>query len=87
MNRQAKLKRRLRHLFHNPANGLEYNQISANRQVSRRIYDMDIARNPRIVSSKGPNGYLHIDVQEDMDKVNGENSLINTYRFLVEGRT
>ncbi len=84
MRRMARL-RRLRLFFDNPTKGIEYNQFSDNSGVSRRIYDADIARNPRVVKdSKGPHGYLFIDVQEDADKVNGENNLINNKRNLVE---
>lgn len=84
MRRLGRL-RRLRRFFDNPTKGIEYNQFSDNTGVSRRIYDVDIARNPRVVKdSKGPHGYLFIDVQEDADKVNGEQSLVNAQRNMLE---
>ncbi len=84
MRRLSRL-RRLRRFFDNPTIGIEYNKISDNSGVSRRIYEADIARNPRVVKdSKGPHGYLFIDVLEDADKVNGEHNLINSQRGLVE---
>lgn len=84
---------RLRSFFNNPAAGMEYNKICNNRWVSRKIYDADIARNPRVVKepsrsgkSRGFRGYMFADVHAEVDKINDENHLVNNQQELVNGR-
>ena len=84
--RSAKLRRRLRRMFDNAGAGLEYNQFSRNRRVSRNIYDVDIASNPRIVK-EGPNGFIFCNVLDRAEMANSEGHLINGCKSLVEGRS
>lgn len=81
--RPSILRRRLRGFFHNPTDGIEYNKFSDNQKTSRHIYDVDVARNPRIVKDS-KYGYIFANVQELADKANSENTLINSQRKLVE---
>lgn len=81
--RPSTLRRRLRGFFDNPADGIEYNNFSDNWRVSKRVYDVDVARNPRIVKDS-KYGYIFANVQELADKANSENTLINSQRKLVE---
>jgi hypothetical protein len=78
---------RFRRLVKDPSRGIEYNQITHNRMVSRRMWDVDIAANPRLVKGGLDDGLVFIDVQNEVDKVNAEGDLINAYRSLVEGRS
>lgn len=64
-------RRMLRHS--DPSNGLEYNNISPDRRISSRIYNVDLARTPNVIRD--------LDCRTD---VHGEARKINSYRAFVD---
>ena len=65
-----------------PAKGLEYNKINANHLVSRKIFDVDIARHPRVVKDFGE----WVNVQRLSDRANKERTLVDYKRGKIRGR-
>jgi len=87
MNRNITI--RLRRFFSNPADGIQYNNISHNRAVSKHVWDVDIASNPRLikdVSKVHKTSFLYVNVVSEAEKVNGQNISINGSNSLVNGR-
>lgn len=74
--------RRRRSFSEDPAKGMEYNGLNANYRVSRRIFDLDIARHPRVVRDIGQ----WVNVQESADLVNKDRPLIDYKRHKANGR-
>lgn len=69
-----------------PAKGIEYNNINTTYRVSRRIYDVDIARTPQIVKDNSGKGFGFVDVQADAYKANQFGTMINYRASRVHGR-
>ena len=64
-------------------NGLDYNSLSVNSRVNRKVYAVDIARTPYIMS----NNLDRIDVQRRMAKVNANRGAADYYVFKIKGRS
>lgn len=64
-------------------NGLEYNSLNPNSKVNQRVYSVDIARTPYIIS----NNFERIDVQERAAKINASRTLIDYKVYKIKGRS
>lgn len=71
--------------LNDPCIGLEYNKLAISYKISRKIYSVDIARNPRIVNGLGAEFYS-VDVLRKAEKANSENVLVNKRYRRIKGR-
>lgn len=71
-----------------PAKGIEYNKINTTYLVSKRIYDVDIARTPQIVKGKsgGDYSFEFVDVHAEAVKANRLGTMINYRASRLHGR-
>ena len=72
----------LRKMRNCPEVGMEYNLLNPNRWVSRKLLDVDIARNPNVISNK----FIRIDVLAKVHHINGERSRIVSKIRFIKGR-
>lgn len=70
-------------LHSNPSNGLEYNKMSVNRDVSRLKYRFDIAHDSQVLRDFGSAANLHNRAR----KANSWNVLVQYRASKVNGRT
>jgi hypothetical protein len=69
-----------------PGYGLEYNTLKETHKVSRRLWNADIARNPRVVGS-GPNDeFLRKDVMKKKNRAHGKSGYVHYKQEKVNGR-
>jgi hypothetical protein len=73
-----------RRILDDPSNGIEYNELQTNRRVSRRIWSIDIARNPNVV--KNIRSDMFIDVNDKIRKVNDKRDQIDGLSHRAKGR-
>ena len=76
---------RARRIFANPTKGIEYNKLNTNRGISKKIYGVDIARNPQIVGDR--NDFRFVDVQAEARFINSERDRLDNLARKVTGRT
>lgn len=80
--RQSRTSGRRLYAYGDPSRGLEYNKISTGRGVSKKIYDVDIARTPQIVSDD----LEFIDVHARAENINKMRNLVDYVSHRVKGR-
>lgn len=75
---------RIRGRHGDPGQGLEYNEINGNYRVTKKIFDVDLARTPQVIRDFKE----HVDVHGEAWKANRDNGMINykAGRFYGRGR-
>ena len=74
--------RRRNSRYADAANGLEYNKINTSQRISKRIYQIDIARTPRIIKSFDE----FVNIHTQASKANQMNNMINYMQHKANGR-
>ena len=66
-----------------PSDGISYNTINENRQISKKIWDVDIARSPVVVKEI----HSHVNVHNVARKANSHRSMVDYRQSKFRGRT
>lgn len=85
IKRKLKLAPR-RRFYMDPANGLEVNKMHEDFRVGKKIYDVDIARSPRVERGSFDCGVVFRNIHRRATKAHNEYSRVNFMAYKFKGR-